>query len=131
MKRVFFALALILSAFAAQALTLEVPDVVKDGDAPKSHAQFWCNTKTVASGQCETVQVDQGFTYILVHQPGTEQCPAGRWSYINIDTSTGYRIHTKTNTCQGNIYARLFTVDNKMAVVFTQDVTPVEIVYIK
>lgn len=131
MKRVFFALALILSAFAAQALTLEVPDVVKDGDAPKSHAQFWCNTKTVASGQCETVQVDQGFTYILVHQPGTEQCPAGRWSYINIDTSTGYQIHTKTNTCQGNIYARLFTVDNKMAVVFTQDVTPVEIVYIK
>lgn len=131
MKRVLIALALLMSAFAAQALTLDVPDVVKDGDAPKSHAQFWCNTKSVAAGQCETVQVDDSFTYILVHQPGTEQCPAGRWSYININTSTGYRLHTKKDTCQGNIYARLFTVDNKMAVVFSQDVTPVEIVYIK
>lgn len=131
MKRFFFALALLMSAFAAQALTLDLPDVVKDGDTPISNEQFWCNNDTVKQGLCQVIQVDDGFNYILVHQNGTAQCAGGWWSYININTSTGYTIESQTNTCQENIHANLFRIDGKMAVVLIEGTTPVESIYLK
>jgi hypothetical protein len=131
MKRFFFALALMLSAFASQALTLGLPDVVKDGDTPISNDQFWCNNDTVKEGLCTVEQVDDGFDYILVHQNGTAQCAGGWWSYININTSTGYTLESNTDTCQPDIHAKLFRVNGKMAIVLIKGTTPVETLYLK
>lgn len=133
MKRILLTLVLLFSTFAASALTLDVPDVVKDGDTPSSKNQFWCNTETVRDGTCETVQVDPGFNYILVHQNGTSACPAGFWSYININRSVGYTAETKIDSCDPTIKAALYNDSrtNRVVIGFTRGDDVLDVINLK
>jgi len=122
MKRILLTLVLLFSTFAASALTLNLPDVVKDGDTPSSGQEFWCNNDSVKDGTCETVQVDPGFNYILVHQNGTSACPAGFWSYININRAVGYTAETKADSCDPTVKAALYydSRTNRTVIGFTR-----------
>lgn len=105
MKRYLILLLLLVSAVA----TANLPTFVNDGDSPTDGGSFWCDGQTMSEGRCEAVLQDVGGKYLLVREGGNETCPNGFYSYINLQTNTGYTVNTKVaDFCQPDITLSFF-----------------------